>query len=246
MAELNKIVILGGGERVEKIRDLFSRAGSKVAVVGLKEDYTKELVDADLVLEDLPPGDMETKRNVLRNGDKKTPPKTILATTASSGITELASATKRVQRFVGLNFTFNPFEDKCLVQLTRGWQSSEETIQSCKALAEKVGAVTVELEDSPGLVLDRVLTTVINEAAMMRMSKVASIEDIDRITKLCLNWPMGPFEFADTIGIDKVVATLELLSQQLGQQYLPCRLLRQMVAAGQLGKKTGKGFYNYK
>jgi len=246
MAELNKIVILGGGERVEKIRDLFSRAGSKVTVVGLKEDYTKELVDADLVLEDLPPGDMETKRNVLRNCDKKTPPKTILATTASSGITELASAAKRVQKFVGLNFTFNPFEDKCLVQLTRGWQSSEETIQSCKAMAEKVGAVTVELEDSPGLVLDRVLTTVINEAAMMRMSKVASIEDIDRITKLCLNWPMGPFEFADTIGIDKVVATLELLSQQLGQQYLPCRLLRQMVAAGQLGKKTGKGFYNYK
>ena len=246
MAELNKIVILGDGERVEKIRDLFSRAGSKVAVVGLKEDYTKELVDADLVLEDLLPGDMETKRNVLRNCDNKAPPKTILATTASSGITELASATKRVQKFVGLNFTSNPFEDKCLVQITRGWQSSEETIQSCRALAEKVGAVTVELEDSPGLVLDRVLTTVINEAAIMRMSKVASIEDIDRITKLCLNWPMGPFEFADTIGIDKVVATLELLSQQLGQQYLPCRLLRQMVAAGQLGKKTGKGFYNYK
>ena len=244
MEEINNIVILGGGEGTENIRSLFSRAGLKATVLDSTGDYTKELADADLVLEDLS-GDIEAKRRILRDCDKEARPKTILATTASSGITELASVTKRAPKFVGLNFSFNPFEDKCLVQVTKAWQSSQETIQSCQALAGKVGAVAVELEDSPGLVLGRVLASVINEAAIMKMSKVASTEDIDRITRLCLNWPMGPFEFADAMGIDSVVATLETLSQQLGQQYLPCRLLRQMVAAGQLGKKTGQGFYTY-
>jgi len=244
MDEIKKVVILGGGEGSEKIRDLFSRAGLRAAVLDFTGDYAKKLADADLVLEDIP-GDMEAKKDVLRQCDEEAQPKTILATTASSGITELASATKRAPNFVGLNFTFNPFEDKCLIQVTKGWQTSEETIQSCQTLTGKMGTVVVELEDSPGLILDRVLATVINEAAIMKMSQVASTEDIDGITRLCLNWPMGPFEFADTLGIDNVVATLETLSQQLGQQYLPCRLLRHMVAAGQLGKKTGKGFYTY-
>ena len=245
MEVISKIVILSDKEETGNIQNLFSRAGLKVIVLDAKGNYTKELADADLVLEDLSK-DMKGKKKVLRECDKVAPPKTVLATTASSGITELASATRRAQRFAGLNFIFNPSEEKCLAQITKGWQSSEETIQLCKALAEKVGAVAVELEESPGLILDRVLATVINEAAIMKTSKVASVEDIDKITKLCLNWPMGPFEFADTIGIDKVVATLEILSQELGQQYLPCRLLRQMVAAGQLGKETGKGFYSYK
>ncbi|MDY7018838.1 MAG: 3-hydroxyacyl-CoA dehydrogenase family protein [Chloroflexota bacterium] len=245
MESVSKIIILSDKEEADNIQNLFSRAGLKVVLPDVKRDYTKELVDADLVLEDLSK-DTKGKKKVLHECDKEAPPKTILATTASSGITELASATRRAQKFAGLNFIFNPFQDKCLVQITRGWQSSEETVQLCKAMAEKVGATAVEVEDSPGLILDRVLATVINEAAIMKTSKVASIEDIDKITKLCLNWPMGPFEFADTIGIDKVVATLEILSQQLGDQYLPCRLLRQMVSAGQLGKETGKGFYSYK
>ena len=245
MEEINSIVILGRGERMEKVRAVISRAGLKVVVADMRRDYTKELVDADLVLEDVS-GDMDARKKVLRKCDKEASPKLILATTASSGITELAAVTKRAQKFIGLDFVFNPLDDKCLIQITKGWQSSEETVQSCKALAEKIGAVAVEVEDSPGLILDRVIATVINEAAMMKMSDVAATEDIDRITRLCLNWPMGPFEFADTIGIDNVVAILEILSQQLGQQYLPCRLLRQMAAAGQLGKKTGKGFYTYK
>jgi 3-hydroxyacyl-CoA dehydrogenase len=177
---------------------------------------------------------------------EKAPPKAILATTASSGITEIAAATKRPQKFIGLNFTFNPFGDKCLVQITKGFETSGETVESCRSLVEEVGAMAIELEDSPGLILDRVIAAVINEAATMYMSKIASVEDIDKIAKLCLNWPMGPFEFADTLGIDNVVATLEVLSQQSGQQYLPCRVLRHMVAAGQLGKKTEKGFYTYK
>ena len=244
MEKINKVIILGSGEAGEKIRDLFSQAGLKVVMLNPKEDYIKELADADLVLDALPQ-DMESRKETLRKCDEKTPEKTILATTASSGITELAAITKRPQKFIGLNFTANPFEDKYLVQITKGLETSEETLHVCREFIEKAGATGVGLEDSPGLILDRVIATVINEAATMYMSRVASVEDIDNMTKLCLNWPMGPFEFADTLGIDNVVATLEVLSQQLGQQYLPCRLLRHMAVAGQLGKKTGRGFYTY-
>jgi 3-hydroxybutyryl-CoA dehydrogenase len=242
MEKIKKVIILGSGEAGEKIRDLFSQAGLKVVMLSLEEDYIKGLADADLVLDALSQ-DMESRKEALRKCDEKAPAKTVLATTASSGITELAGATKRPQKFIGLNFTANPLTPKYLVQMTKGLETSEETLRTCRELVEEADATAVELEDSPGLILDRVVTTVINEAASMHMSKLASVEDIDKITKLCLNWPMGPFEFADTLGVDNVVATLEVLSQQSGQQYLPCRLLRQMVASGRLGKKTGKGFY---
>lgn len=244
MGNINKIVILGNGEATAKVQDLFSKAGLKVVLLGLTEDYVKELTDADLVLEAIS-ADKESRKEVLRKCGEKSPAEAILASTASSGITELATATGRPQKFAGLNFTANPFEEKYLVQITRGLESSEETMRSCKELIEKTGATFVDVEDSPGLILDRVIATVINEAATMYMTKLASAEDIDSMTKLCLNWPMGPFEFADTIGIDNVVATLDDLSQQLGPQYLPCRLLNKMVTVGRLGKKTGRGFYTY-
>jgi 3-hydroxybutyryl-CoA dehydrogenase len=243
MEKINKVVIFGGEEAAE-IRDLFSQAGFGVVLMDLKADYAKELRDAGLVLEALP-GDVKSKRQALHDIDENSPPGIILATAASSGITEIAAATKRPQEFIGLKFTVNPFEKKCLVQITKGLETSEATVQTCKSLAERIAATYVELEDSAGLILDRVIATVVNEAATMYMSKLASVEDMDKITKLCLNWPMGPFEFADHIGIDNVVATLEILSQELGQQYLPCRLLKHMVAAGKLGKKAGKGFYTY-
>jgi len=244
MEKINKVIILGSGEATEKIRELFSQAGLKVVMLSPKEDYVDELADADLVLDALSQ-DMESRKEALHKCAEKAPAKAILATTASSGITEMAAVTKRPQKFIGLNFTANPFGDKHLVQITKGLETSEETLRTCRELIEEAGAAAVELEDAPGLILNRVITTVINEAATMYMSKIASVEDIDKITKLCLNWPMGPFEFADTLGIDNVVATLEVLSQQSGQQYLPCRLLRQMVASGRLGKKSGKGFYQY-
>ena len=244
MEKISKIIILGSGEVAGKMRGLFSKAGLEVVMSSPKEDYVKELVDADLVLDALP-GDMESKKEVLRKCGEKAPAKAILATTASSGITELAAATKRPQKTIGLHFTFNPTEGKCLVEIIKQLETSEEIIQACKSLAEKVGATAVEVEDSPGLILDRAMASVINEAATMYASKIATVEDIDKVTRLCLNWPMGPFEFADTIGIDKVVATLESLSRQKGPQYLPCRVLTQMVALGRLGKKTGKGFYQH-
>jgi len=244
MEKINKVIILGSGEAGEKIQELFSQAGLKVAMLSPEEDYIKELADADLMLDALSQ-DIESRKEVLRKCDDKAPARTVLATTVPSGITEMAAATKRPQKFIGLNFTANPSAQKYLVQIIKGLQTSEETLHNCKELVEEAGATAVEVEDSPGLILDRVMATMINEAATMYMSKLASVEDIDSVAKSCLNWPMGPFEFADTLGIDKVVATLEVLSQQLGSQYLPCPLLRNFAAAGRLGKKTGRGFYTY-
>lgn len=242
MGEINKVGIIGAGEIATKIEKLLSKAGVKV--ISAKEGQTEKLSDADLIVEALL-GDVEPRKEALSKCDKETPPNTILATTASWGITEIAAATKRVDRVIGLNFTFNPVEDKCLVQITKTLETSKETVQACKSLGEKTGAKVVEIEDSPGLILDRVMASIINEAATMYASKLATIEDIDKAVKLCLNWAMGPFEFADAIGIDNVVATLEVLSQRKGPQYLPSRVLTQMVALGRLGKKTGKGFHTY-
>jgi len=236
--DINNIVITGTGELAERIEKLFSKAGLNAS----RSDYN--FSNADMVIEVFPV-DIEAKKKAFHMAEKQAQEKTIFATTATFGVTEIAAATKRAQRFVGLNFTFNPIEEKCLVQIVKQLETSEETLQACKDLVQKTGAVAVEVEDSPGLILDRVMASIINEAATMYASKIATIEDMDKVTKLCLNWPMGPFEFADTIGIDNVLATLETLSQQKGPQYLPCRVLRQMVALGRLGKKTGKGFYQY-
>ena len=243
MEAINMVIIIGSEETGGKILRLLSKANLKL---NLKErDYLQELTEADLILESSLE-DFESRKDILRRCGEKASPNAILATTSPKGITELAAATRRPQNFLGLNFVFNPFqEEKCLVQIVRGLETSEEIIGSCQNLAEKVGAETVVVEDSPGLILDRVMASVINEAANMYAAKIATVEDIDRITKLCLNWPMGPFEFADAIGIDKVLATLETLSQEIGPQFMPCRLIKQMVAIGKLGRKTGKGFYTY-
>jgi 3-hydroxyacyl-CoA dehydrogenase len=239
--EISKLVILGlGGE----MQNLFSDAGLKVSTPDLTGDYAQELSDADMILENLP-GDTELKKDVFCKYAKTAPQKAIFATTSESGITEIATGTGRAQNFIGLNFTLNPTSQKYLVQITKGLETSEETVRACRELIEKVGATVVELQDSAGLILNRILASIINEASLMYATEVASTEHIDGLMKSCTNWPMGPFEFADTIGIDKVVTTLELLSQQLGPQYLPHPLLRKMVAAGRLGKKTGKGFYTY-
>ncbi|HXX59300.1 MAG TPA: 3-hydroxyacyl-CoA dehydrogenase family protein [Dehalococcoidales bacterium] len=145
---------------------------------------------------------------------------------------------------VGINFIFNPTEDKCLVQLVKELDTKAENVQAIKQAAEKAGAVAVVCEDVAGFIVDRVIASVVNEAAYMLETNLASMDDINKIPKVCLNWPMGPFEFADYIGIDNIVNILDAASKY-GQQYLPCRTLRQMVAAGKLGRKTGRGFYEY-
>lgn len=145
----------------------------------------------------------------------------------------------------GLHLTQNPLEEQYLVQIVSGLQTSQETMQSLEDILKRAGLTVVRVEENSGLILDRVIASIINEAALMYSTKLATLGDIDRMMRACVNWPMGPFEFADIIGIDKVVDTLESMSEQLGPKYMPCFLLRKMVSAGWLGKKTGRGFYVY-
>jgi len=241
---MKKVVVIGDGELRAKIQQLLAEAGLPVVFLDSKMDSTFELASADMAIE-ATGGNEELRQAALRQCDERIPQDAILATTASSGITELAALTQRPPRFVGLHFTFNPFQESCLVEIVKGLETSTETVDTCTNLLKKAGATTVQVADSPGLLVDRVMALAINEAAVMHTARVASIEDIDRVARSCLNWPAGPFEFADIIGLDSILATLEVLSREMGPRFLPCRLLKQMVAMGRLGKKTGRGFYTY-
>src|SRR4030042_883011 len=239
------VSIIGDGELVPKLQELLARADFKVITSDISEDYDKKAAGVDLVME-IAHEDINVKKKVFRNCDAKCQKNAILATiTTNPWVTQLAKATKRPEKVVGLNFTRNPFEEKYLVQMVRGLQTSDETIQAVTEFLAKAGVTAVKLEETPVFILDRVIASIVNEAAVMYSSKLATKEDIDNMMKVCVNWPMGPFEFADSVGVDKIVEILDSMSQKLGPKYQPCFLLRKMVDAGWLGKKTGCGFYVY-
>jgi len=243
--KMHTVRIIGEGELAGKLKELLSKANLRVFVANLEDDYAKQVAEADLVLE-VAPEDLATKKKIFKSCDAKCRKETMLATTTlHPWVTQLAEVTKRPEKVVGLNFTKNPFEEKYLVQIVRGLQTSDDTVQAVKEFLDKIGVTAVKLEENPGFILDRVIASIVNEAAVMYSSKLTTKEDIDNMMKVCVNWPMGPFEFADTIGVDKVVEILDSMSQQLGPKYLPNFLLRKMVDAGWLGKKTGRGFYIY-
>ena len=243
--KINTVSIIGEGELADKLKELLSKADLKVFAANLKDDYGKQVGESDLVLE-VDPEDLTAKQKIFKSFDSKCRKETVLATTSSNPwVTQIAGATKRPDKVVGLNFTKNPFEEKYLVQVVKGLQTSDETVRAVMELLETVGITAVKLEETPGFILDRVIASIVNEAAIMYSSKLATKEDIDNMMKVCVNWPMGPFEFADNMGVDRVVEILDSMSQQLGPKYQPCFLLRRMVDAGWLGKKTGRGFYVY-
>jgi len=243
--KITAITIIGEGVLADKLKELVTKANLKVVAADLKQEYAKQVVESDLVIE-IAPEDLAAKKKIFKNCDAKCRKDTILATTTSNPwVTQLAGSTKRPDKVVGLNFTKNPFEDKYLVQVVKGLQTSEDTIQAVKDFITNIGMTAVKLEETPGLILDRVIAAIVNEAAVMYSSKLASKEDIDKMMKVCVNWPMGPFEFADSMGVDRVVEILDEMTQELGPKYQPCFLLRKMVDAGWLGKKTGRGFHVY-
>ena len=188
----------------------------------------------------------DVKRKVFQELDQLAPPATILATNTSSiSITEIAAATKRADRVIGMHF-MNPVPLMALVEVVRGQETSDATTARVVEASRAIGKTPVEANDYPGFVSNRVLMPMINEAAFCLMEGVATREAIDTVMKLGMNHPMGPLALADLIGLDVCLDILEVLQRGLGDpKYRPCPLLRRMVAAGRLGKKTGRGFYDY-
>ena len=200
--------------------------------------------DTDLVIEAIFE-DKEVKLNVFKELDSIIKPDSIFASNTSSiSITELSAPT-RADKFIGMHF-MNPVPMMKLVEIIRGYTTSDETFSTIKDLSKKLGKVPVEVFDYPGFVANRILMPMINEAVFTLMEGVATAEDIDTVMKLGMNHPMGPLTLADFIGLDVCLAIMEVLYNGFNDpKYRPCPLLRKMVAAKKLGRKTGEGFFKY-
>jgi len=209
-------------------------------------DLKEAVGDADLVIEAVTENP-ELKKKVLAEADSAAKPEAIIGTNTSSiSITELASATKRPEKFVGMHF-FNPPQLMKLIEIIRGAKTTDETVKTIVEVTGKMGKESVVVnKDVAGFVVNRILVPVFNEAVALVDSGVATPEDIDKAIKLGLNWPMGPLTLLDYVGLDTTLAITEVMSKDIDPKFQAHPLLRQMVRAGLWGRKTGKGFYDWK
>ncbi|GIO26824.1 3-hydroxybutyryl-CoA dehydrogenase [Ornithinibacillus bavariensis] len=250
--DMNEVALDKGMKNIEK---LLARAVEKGRMEEEEKNSTlsrltstntiNDAQHCDLIVEAVVEN-MNVKTKVFKQLDEIAPKHAILASNTSSlPITEIASATNRASQVIGMHF-MNPVPVMKLVEIIRGLQTSDETYQAIENLTHRLGKTPVEVSDFPGFVSNRILMPMINEAIYTLYEGVASVEDIDTVMKLGMNHPMGPLQLADFIGLDTCLYIMEVLHEGFGDsKYRPCPLLRKYVKAGWLGKKSGRGFYQY-
>ncbi|MHA7600944.1 3-hydroxybutyryl-CoA dehydrogenase [Alicycliphilus sp. T452] len=237
--------VAGSLDRLIK-KDKITAADKDAALSRIKGSTSyDDLKTAQIVIE-AATENYELKLKILKQVDALVAPEVILASNTSSiSITKLAAATGRADRFIGMHF-FNPVPMMALVEIIRGLQTSDATHAAVKDLAERLGKTPITVKNAPGFVVNRILVPMINEAFFVLADGLATAEDIDAGMKLGCNQPIGPLALADMVGLDVCLAVMDVYLQEFGDsKYRACPLLKEMVAAGRLGRKTGRGVYQY-
>ena len=252
MRDINEELVKVGIKKIDKFLTKSIEKGrmtedEKKKIMGRIKTTTdlKDLKDADLVIEAIFEN-VKVKKELFRDLDKICKLETYFASNTSTiPITDLASVTGRPERFIGMHF-MNPVPLMKLVEVIRGFRTDEGTVKLIEEISKKMGKIPIEVNDGPGFVSNRLLMPMINEAVYCKMEGIGSSENIDQVMKLGMNHPMGPLELADLIGLDVVLNIMTVLYEGFDDsKYRPCPLLKKMVQAGYLGRKTGRGFYNY-
>lgn len=244
---LNKALVtitknLDKGIEVGKMK--YEEKDKTLSQLKLNADLESAVRDADFIIEAAPER-IDLKIKLFQRLDTACKPETVFATNTSSlSITEIAAVTGRPQKCIGMHF-FNPVHKMKLIEIIKALETDDETIRLTQDVSKRMGKEIVTIKESPGFITSRINAMIGNEAFYMLQEGVASAEDIDTALKLGLNHPMGPFEMVDLVGLDTRLSILEYLHKSLGEKYKPCPLMVQYVKAGRLGRKVGKGVYDY-